>query len=177
MEINIKDKNFIPFISEKAINAAIDHLAEQINRDYQDRNPLFLGILNGAFIFAADLLRNLSFSAEISFVRLSSYQKSQSSGKVKVLFGLQEKVEGRDIIILEDIVDTGNTIKYLFSELESYHPKTIEIASLLLKPDVFDNSFSVKYVGKEIPNKFVIGYGLDYDGFGRNLKEIYKESE
>ena len=175
--MKLRDKEFIPYISEEKIKTIVKNIAEQIKIDYHDKNPLFLVILNGAFMFAADLIRNFDFNVDVTFVKLSSYQKTQSTGDVEVLLGLQEKIENRNVIIIEDIVDTGTTVKFLNQFLRQYKPLSLEVATLLLKPEIFDNAFPLKYAGLEIPNKFVVGYGLDYDGLGRNLKDIYQIKE
>jgi hypoxanthine phosphoribosyltransferase len=174
--MHVKDKQFELMIPDKEIMIAVKKLAQKIYLDYRNANPLFVSVLNGSFIFAADLLRELQLQAEIEFIKISSYQKTER-GELQVHLDLKSEVNGRPIIILEDIVDTGNTINYLLQYLKDKDCKSIEIATLLLKPDIFDYSFPVKYVGIEIENKFVIGYGLDYDGFGRNLKHLYKVKE
>jgi len=174
--MHVKDKQFELMIPDLEIKNAVKRLAQKIYLDYRDANPLFVSVLNGSFIFTADLLRELQLQAEIEFIKVSSYQKT-SRGELQVHLDLMSELDGRPVIILEDIVDTGNTIKYLLQHLKDKNCQSIEIATLLLKPDIFDYSFPVKYVGIEIENKFVIGYGLDYDGLGRNLKHLYKLKE
>lgn len=149
-------------------------LAEEISRSFRHKTPLFLSILNGSFIFASDLVRHFDFPLEISFIKLSSYKKTQSSGQVTEIIGLPEQMEGRHVIILEDIIDTGNTISYILDKIDGYHVASISIAAMFLKPNTFKNKFAVQYVGFEIPDNFAVGYGLDYDGFGRNLRGLYQ---
>ncbi|MCD4735166.1 MAG: hypoxanthine phosphoribosyltransferase, partial [Bacteroidales bacterium] len=137
-------------------------------------NPLFLAILNGSFIFAADLLKKLDFPCEISFVKISSYRGTQSSSKTKQLIGLSEKIEGRSIVIIEDIIDTGLTLYNVLDDLKKQGASEVKIVSLLFKPDAFRGSYKVDYIGKKIPNEFIVGYGLDYNGYGRNHPDIYQ---
>jgi len=172
-EVKLGDKVFVPYLTGEKIGDAVKIVAAQINKDYQGKNPLFLVVLNGAFLFAADLLRAIHVDCEVSFVKFSSYQGTSSSGKVKELIGLNEHLEGRDVIIVEDIVDTGNTIVQMMADLEHRKPLTVKIATLLFKPEAYKKSIAVDYVGLEIPNEFIVGYGLDYNGMGRNLKDIY----
>jgi hypoxanthine phosphoribosyltransferase len=172
--MRVKDKEFRIFLSEEEIIQKVRELASRISLDYQDKSPLFLAVLNGSFIFAADLFRELKFAASITFTKLSSYELDQSSGKVKELFGLNEEISGRHLVIVEDIVDTGNTLNYLIGRLKAENPASIEVASLLLKKEIYKGDFRLKYVGFEIPSHFVVGYGLDYDGYGRNFKSIYQ---
>lgn len=172
-EVKLGDKIFVPYLTEEKIAAAVKQVAVKINSDYTGRNPLFLVVLNGAFIFAADLLRTIDIECTISFVKFSSYSGTSSTGKVKELIGLNENLEGRDIIIVEDIVDTGTTIVQLVDDLVKRKTGSVRIASLLLKPGVYKKDVKIDYVGLEIPNAFIVGYGLDYDGLGRNLKDIY----
>lgn len=174
--MQVKDKKFELLIAEEQLKTAIKKVATAIQHDYAHQNPLFVSVLNGSFIFAADLLRELDMQAEVEFIKVSSYQKTEQ-GDLQVHLDLSTEVKNRPVIIVEDIVDTGNTVKYLLSHLHKKECKNIEVATLLLKPEVFDNSFAVKYVGLEIENKFVVGYGLDYDGFGRNLKDLYQIKE
>ena len=170
--MRVKDKNFSVFLEEKIILQRVSQLAEEITIDYHDKNPLILSILNGAFVFTADLVRFLDFPLNISFTKLSSYQKMESSGKVKQLLGIEDNLKGRHILIVEDIVDTGKTLAFLKKELQRHQPATVEIATLLFKKEVFTEDYTVKYSGFEIPDKFVIGYGLDFDGAGRNYRDI-----
>lgn len=171
--MTIKDKEFAPFIESKRIQETVAQLAARLNEDYADKNPLLLAVLNGSFMFAADLMRNMNIQAEITFIRLSSYNRTRSSGRVKELIGLEENIFGRHLIIVEDIVDTGLTIRHLLDELQELGPKSLEIATLLHKSAATKEPLTLKYVGFDIPQKFVVGYGLDYDGQGRNLNDIY----
>jgi len=174
--MKVKDKNFIPYLGEDDIKDKVLTLAAQINKDYLGAKPLFIAILNGSFIFAADLMKEISLECEISFIKLSSYTEMASSGSVKELIGINENIFNRDIIIVEDIVDTGNTMKSVIDEFKNRGVKSVEVVTLLVKPEALVNTVELKYVGFEIPNKFVVGYGLDYDGFGRNSKAIYQLS-
>lgn len=172
--IKIKDKTFELFIPEKEIVAAIQKLAQRINLDYKGKDLLFLGILNGAFMFAAELMKEIALPCEITFIKLSSYQGTNSTGEVHQVFGISKDLAGKHIVVLEDIVDTGITIDKLSTILANHKPASVEIASLLFKPDAFKGKEVPKYVGKAIPNDFIVGYGLDYDQKGRNLRDIYK---
>ncbi|KAA5548305.1 hypoxanthine phosphoribosyltransferase [Adhaeribacter rhizoryzae] len=172
--ISLHDKSFEINIPEKEILAAIRQVAAGINADYKDKKPLFLAILNGAFMFASDLMKETNLDCEISFLRVSSYQDMHSTGQVSEVIGLKEDIKGRHIVILEDIVDTGQTVYALLQNLIAREPASIEIAALLLKPDCVQHPLQVKYIGLTIPNDFVVGYGLDYNGLGRNLRNIYK---
>lgn len=170
----LKDKEFTLTYTSDDIQSDIDVLASKINHDLKNVNvPLFLSILNGSFMFTADLLKRIQFPCEVSFIKLASYQGTSSTGVVNELIGLQESIEGRTVIIIEDIVDTGHTLEKLYTELEKKNPAKIMIATLLYKPDSYKGSHKVDYVGKSIPNDFIVGYGLDYDGIGRNLPDIY----
>lgn len=175
--MKINDKSFVPFIEEDKIQETIRRIAQAINQDYAGRKPILVAVLNGAFMFASDLVKCLEIEVEVSFVKVKSYQGTQSSGQVKQLFGLDTSLEGKDVILLEDIVDTGFTVQHLIKVLEEKSPASINIASLLFKPDALQTPVDLKYKGIEIPNKFVVGYGLDYDGFGRQYKEIYRLAE
>lgn len=172
--IKIHDKNFEIFLSEETIQKRIKELAENINKDYKGKQPLFIAVLNGAFMFAADLFKNLEIEAEICFIKLISYQGTKSSGKVVTAIGLMDDVHGRDIILIEDIVDTGKTLNDFLPGLRHQQPASLKIAALLHKPDATEYPLTIDYLAFTIPNKFVVGYGLDYDGLGRNLKEIYQ---
>lgn len=175
--MQILDQNFKIFIPSEKITLRIREMAIQINEDYFDKNPLFLSILNGAFIFTADIFREITIPAEVSFIKLKSYRRMETSGKVKELLGLEHNIFNRNIVIIEDIVDTGKTLTHILEEFNELGAKSIEILTLLHKPEVSKTPMDLKYVGFEIPNKFVVGYGLDYDGYGRNLKDIYKVIE
>jgi len=172
--IQILDKTFEPYISSDNIQKYIAKVAEKIDADYRDKDPLLLGILNGSFMFASDLMKALTIDPEISFIKLASYEGTSSTGKVEELIGINENIEGRHIIIIEDIVDTGNTLEKIIKLLEAKKSASVEIVTLLYKPEAYTKNHDVKYVGTEIPNKFVVGYGLDYDGKGRSLEEIYQ---
>lgn len=170
--MTVKDKTFVPFISADALQQRISELADQINQQYADRQPLIVVVLNGAFLFAADLMKRLTVPCEITFIRVASYTATQSSGTLKEILGLNESVEGRDLIVIEDIVDTGLTIAEVCRQLGEKQPASIAIATLLFKPQALVNPVELHYVGFEIENRFVLGYGLDYDGFGRNTPDI-----
>jgi hypoxanthine phosphoribosyltransferase len=172
--VKVKDKEFEISISSDDIQVAVQRMADEINRDYKDKSPLFLAILNGSFVFAADLVRKITIPCEISFVKLSSYSGTSSTNEVREMIGLTEDISGRHVIILEDIVDSGITLDFLIQDLEKMNPADIKIACFTFKPDAFKKSFRIDYLGVSIPNDFIVGYGLDYDGFGRNLPDIYK---
>jgi hypoxanthine phosphoribosyltransferase len=172
-EIRVLDKKFKEYISEKEISERVKILAEKINSDFAGREVVFLGILNGAFLFAADLFKHIDLKARISFVKLASYEGTKSSGAIKELIGWNEDIKNKYIIVIEDIVDTGNTLERIVDELVIRKAAEIKIAALLLKPKAYTKEIPIDYVGFEIPNDFVIGYGLDYDGYGRNLPSIY----
>lgn len=172
-KITVKDKTFKPYISEKELNNAISNVAKQINADYKGKHPIFIGILNGSFMFMSDLLKQIDLQCTVSFIKLASYQGTTSTGIINELIGLNENIEEQDIILIEDIVDTGNTLVKLYELMQSKNAKSIKIASLLFKPEAYKKTHKIDYVGKEIPNAFVLGYGLDYDGWGRNLSSIY----
>ena len=175
--MQILDQNFKIFIPSEKIILRIRAMALQINEDYIDKNPLFLSILNGAFIFTADIFREITIPAEVSFIKLKSYRRMETRGKVKELLGLEHNIFNRNIVIIEDIVDTGKTLTHILEEFNELGAKSIEILTLLHKPEVSKTPMNLKYVGFEIPDKFVVGYGLDYDGYGRNLKDIYQVIE
>jgi hypoxanthine phosphoribosyltransferase len=172
-EIRVLDKTFKEYITEKDINERINELAIKINKDFEGEEVVFLGILNGAFLFAAELFKRIDLKAKISFVKLASYEGTKSSGTIKELIGWNEDIKNKQIIVIEDIVDTGNTLERIVAELEIRKATGIKIAALLLKPEAYEKNIHLDYVGFEIPNNFVIGYGLDYDGYGRNLPSIY----
>lgn len=172
--ITIRDKEFTPFISYDEIEIRIRELARRVNEDYADREPLFLAILNGSFMFAADLFKYLDISCAISFVKLASYKGTTSTGTVVSLIGLDESLKNRDVIVLEDIVDTGKTLSNLLPSIEEHSPASLRVMTLLNKPDARTHQVQVDYVGFDIPNKFIVGYGLDYDGLARNLRDIYQ---
>lgn len=175
--ITIKDKRFEPFIHHQQIAEKVALLAEKLNKDYQGKNPLLIAILNGAFVFAADLVRCLTFDHEIQFAKFSSYEGMDTTGKVKQLIGLSVDVKDRDVIIVEDIIDTGTTMHNLIPMFHEKGVRSVEIATLLMKPGKLQVPLKVKYCAMEIPNEFIVGYGLDYDGLGRNYKSIYVVKE
>ncbi len=171
--VQIKDKKFKPFISEEEIQTRVKAVAEKISHDMEGKNPLLLAVLNGSFIFAADLMRYITIPCEISFVKLASYEGTVSTGKVVEVMGLNEDISGRDIIIVEDIVDTGKTMERMLTTLGTRNPGSLHICTLLLKPDKLKIPLNIEYAAMEIPNDFIVGYGLDYDQAGRYLKDIY----
>ncbi len=175
--MKVRDKHFKLFISEEELSSKVHQISDAINQDYEGKEPLFIGILNGAFMFAADLMKNIHIPSEITFIKVSSYKAMASSGNIKELVGLQENIFKRHIILVEDIVDTGKTLANLITQFKALGPQSIEVASLLHKPDAIIEPVEVKYVGFSIPNNFVVGYGLDYDGFGRNSRDIYQLDE
>ena len=172
--VKLHDKEFELFLNREAIQKKTMELAQQINLDYKGKQPLVLSILSGSFIFAADLVRYFDFPLKIEFVRYSSYDGTSSTGKVKKIIGMRTKAEDQDILIIEDIVDTGLTLSQAIDDLKKQSPSSIKVVSLLLKPEALAHPVPVDYVGFEIPNEFVVGYGLDYDELGRDLPDIYK---
>jgi hypoxanthine phosphoribosyltransferase len=172
--IQVLDKTFEPYLKEAAIQEKITELALQLNKDYAGKRPLFLSVLNGSFLFTADLFKQITIEAEVSFIKLASYKGTSSTGNVITAIGLDINVKDRHIIILEDIIDTGKTLHHYLPQLESMQPASIKIAVLLDKKEALQYPVKVDYACFEIPNKFVVGYGLDYDGLGRNSKDIYQ---
>lgn len=172
-EIRLHDKRFVPYLGADKIAEAVKRVAENINRDYAGRQPVFLSILNGSFMFTADLLKQVSIPSEVSFVKLASYHGTQSAGNVRTLLGLDIPLDNRSVIIVEDIVDTGKTLFEFLPVLKAHGATDIAIAALLVKPDALQHHVDVKYPGLSIPNDFIVGYGLDYNGLGRNLPDIY----
>lgn len=171
--IQLHDKQFVPFMEASKIAAAINSLGEKLNIDYKDKNPLFIGVLNGSFLFVSDLVRQYEGNCEVSFIKMASYEGTSTTGVVTELIGLKEDIKDRHVIILEDIVDTGNTLERIHAELSKQKPASLEIATLLFKPKAYQKDIPVNYVAMEVGNEFLVGYGLDYDGLGRNLKDIY----
>lgn len=171
--VKIKDKVFNLSIPEETIIGQVKRVAAEINRDLADSNPIFLCVLNGAFMFAGDLMKHVNIPSEISFVKLSSYSGTESTGRVKQLIGLSDTLKGRTVVVVEDIVDTGLTMLRLLDLIREHEPKEVRICSLLVKPDKLKVDLHIDYVAMEIPNEFIVGYGLDYDGQGRNLPAIY----
>jgi hypoxanthine phosphoribosyltransferase len=174
MEKIIHDKVFDTFLSSAEIDSKVKLIAEAINADYEGLQPLFICVLNGAFMFASDLIKNLHFFPEITFVKFASYDGMASSGKIRQLIGLNEDLKDRDIVIIEDIIDSGLTMDHILKEIKSRNPKSLKVATLLFKPDSFKADFTIDYICFDIPNKFVVGYGMDYNGYGRNLPDIYE---
>lgn len=172
--IKILDKEFVPYLSEAEIQSRIKVLGDQMSSDYKGKSPVFLGVLNGCFRFVSDLITHVDLTCEINFIKLSSYSGTETTGEVKQLTGLNSVLADRDVIIVEDIVDTGTTMDYLMNMLGEHKPASIKIASLLYKPTAYKGNHQIDYCGFEIPNLFVVGYGLDYDEIGRNLNEIYQ---
>lgn len=173
MIIKIHDKEFKPYLSSKQIHDSIQRIANQINNELAKEDVIFMGILNGSFMFASDLFKLINFQAGITFLKLASYEGTISSGKVKRLIGINEDIKNKTVIVLEDIVDTGITMENIIKQLNGYEPKEIKIATLLFKPDAFQKNYKIDYIGFTIPNDFIIGFGLDYDGYGRNFPDIY----
>ena len=171
--IKIKDKEFVPMISEAEIKERVKAVAQQISKDMEGKNPLLLAVLNGSFVFAADLMREITIPCEISFVKLASYQGTTSTGKVKEVIGINEDLSGRTIIIVEDIVESGLTMKRMIESIGTRNPESVNICTLLLKPDRLKTDLDIKYVAFSIPNDFILGYGLDYDQQAKGLKDIY----
>ena len=175
--VQVHDRKFKPFISSSRIAARIEEISEQINNDLKGDELLFIGVLNGSFMFIADLFRRIKLDAEISFLKLSSYDGLESSGNIRRLIGLNEDIRGKTVVVIEDIIDTGQTLEGIVEDLNEKGAGSIKVVTLLLKPDAYEGSYKIDYVGFEIPNDFVVGYGLDYDGFGRNLDSIYSLAE
>ena len=171
--VKIKDKTFQTSISEREIKQRVKELAQRISHDLEGKNPLLLGVLNGSFIFAADLMCEMTIPCEISFVKLASYQGTTSTGKVHEVLGINENLTGRDVVIVEDIVDTGRTMKQMVESLGTRNPASVHVCTLFVKPDKLEVKLDIDYAAFSIPNDFIVGYGLDYDQQGRGLKEIY----
>ncbi len=176
-DIRVNDKTFEPYLTAEEINGQVQRLAAEINRDYKSKRPLFIPILNGSFMFASDLFKAISIDAEICFIKLASYKGTKSTGQVVTAIGLDIDIHDRHVIIVEDIVDTGKTLSEFLPQLNHQQPASLELAVLLHKPDATEYPTHIKYLGFSIPNKFVLGYGLDYDGLGRNIPEIYQLKE
>lgn len=171
--IKVKEKQFAISIPEAEILTAVQRVADAINHDLEGKDPLFLSVLNGAFMFTADLMKRITIPCEVSFIKLSSYEGTSSTGQVRQLMGLNQCIKGRTVVIVEDIVDTGLTMQKLLELLQAQEPAEVHIATLLLKPDKLKVPLHIEYAAMQIPNDFIVGYGLDYDGFGRNYKDIY----
>ncbi len=175
--LTVKDKKFVPFIEKQPLEERIAEVGREISEDYRDKNPLFVVVLNGSFMFAAELMKSITIPCEITFVRVSSYAKMESTGELTEVLGLKESIHHRHVIIVEDIVDTGLTMNKLLFQLSAKRPESIQVATMLFKPTALKTPLSVKYAGFEIENRFVVGYGLDYEGYGRNLNQVYVLSE
>ena len=172
--VTLYDRTFEVMIPAEQIDSAVAKVAEQINADYADREaPLFLGVLNGSFMFMSDLMKKVDFNCELSFVKLASYVGTSTTGKVQELIGLKNNIEGRHVIVVEDIVDTGESIEHLMRSLSGHNPASVEVATLFFKPNSYSKQIPIKYKALEIGNEFIVGYGLDYDQLGRNLKDVY----
>ncbi|MFI3264561.1 MAG: hypoxanthine phosphoribosyltransferase [Rikenellaceae bacterium] len=173
-KIKIKDLTFEIMIPETKIDAAVSAVAQKINEDYNEvETPLFLGVLNGSFMFMSDLVKKIEFNSELSFVKIASYEGTQSSGAVKSLIGLNGSIEGRNVVIVEDIVDSGNSIEHMMELLKPMKPASVKVCTLFFKPNAYKKEIPIDYVAMEIGNEFIVGYGLDYDQLGRTLKDIY----
>ena len=172
--VQVHDRFFKPYITEKEIQKEVTRLAQEMNRDLAGKDPIFLGILNGAFMFASDLYKQLVFPCQISFLKLASYSGTKSTGSVKQLIGINLDLKDRLVVVLEDIVDTGVTLETIIRQLSGYEPMEIRVATFLHKPDATVREVKLDYVGIRIPNHFILGYGLDYNGYGRNFRDIYQ---
>ena len=172
--IQLHDKQFVPFISEQEIDFAIATMASQVEADFADETPVFVGVLNGAFMVVSDFMKHYKKPCEVSFIKLASYEGTSSTNEVKQLIGLNQDLTGRTVIVIEDIVDTGNTVAELKVLFKKQNVKHFKIATLFLKPEAYTKDIKIDYVGIRIPNKFIVGFGLDYDGLGRNLREVYQ---
>ena len=172
--VKVHDKHFKPYISAEQINEQVKRVAFEINNDYEGKRPLFIAILNGAFMFASDLFKEITIEAEICFIKLASYKGVTSKGQVVTAIGLDVDIVGREVIVIEDIIDTGKTLSHFLPQLKYHHPASLKIAALLLKPEAMIHDIKINYLGFKVANNFLVGYGLDYDGLGRNIKEIYQ---
>lgn len=172
--ISLHGKQFEPYLSAQQLAASIQQVADRLNQEYAGKQPLLVAVLNGSFMFAADLMKGLSIPCEITFVRVASYQGTSSTGTVQEVLGLTEELQGRHVIIVEDIVDTGHTMRMLLDTLGARQPASLEVATLFLKPECLQHELPIRYVGLSIPNDFIVGYGLDFDGLGRNYPDVYK---
>ena len=172
-KINLHDKQFVPYIAESRIQKAVVSMGKKLTKTLKDSNPIFLCVLNGSFVFASDLVREYPYSCEVSFLKVASY-KGTKRGSMKQLIGLSEELKNRVVVIIEDIVDTGNTLETIYKLVQKQHPKKIYVAALIVKPTVYNKAIEIDFTGIKIPDKFIVGYGLDYNGLGRNLRSIYK---
>lgn len=175
--ITVNDKKFKPYISSEDIHKRIKALATEMNRDYEGKRPIFIAILNGSFMFASDLFKEINIDAEICFIKLASYKGTRSTGNVITSIGLDEPLKDRHVVIIEDIVDTGNTLNKFLPQLYIQQPASLKIAALLHKPEALEHPIVIDYLGFSVPDKFLLGFGLDFDGLGRNLAEIYQLTE
>jgi hypoxanthine phosphoribosyltransferase len=175
--IQLHDKQFVPFISAQEIDFAIAKMVSQVEADFADETPVFVGVLNGAFMVVADFMKQYKKPCEVSFIKMSSYEGTSSTNDVKQLIGINQDLTGRSVVIIEDIVDTGNTLVELKELFKKQNVKHFKIATLFFKPEAYTKDIKIDYIGIRIPNKFIVGYGLDYDGLGRNLPEVYKLKE
>jgi hypoxanthine phosphoribosyltransferase len=172
--VRLHDLDFIPLISEAIVQERVRALGKQVSTQYQGKNPLFVSVLSGAFIFAADLMREFEGDCEVNFVKIASYAGTESTGNINTILGLEKsQIEGRSIIVVEDIVDTGRTLHYFLETLKAQNPASVEVVAFLRKPDAMEFDIPIEKIGFDIENRFVVGYGLDYNGLGRNLKGIY----
>jgi hypoxanthine phosphoribosyltransferase len=176
-KIRLLDKEFKLVIPAEKIQTEVQRIADQINADLKNEDVVFIGILNGAFMFASDLLRKINFNAQVSFVKLTSYHGTSSTGKIKRLIGINEPLKDKTVVIIEDIVDTGNTIESIIDQIKGFMPRQVYVATLLLKPELYSKEIKLDYIGFKISNDFVVGYGLDYNGYGRNLRSLYQLEE
>ena len=174
MEIKLHDKHFVPFISAQEIDFAIATMAAQVEADFADETPVFVGVLNGAFMVVSDFMKHYKSSCEVSFIKMASYEGTASTNEVKQLIGINQDLSGRTVIVIEDIVDTGNTVEELKILFKNKGVKHFKIATLFFKPEAYKKDIKLDYIGIRIPNKFIVGFGLDYDGLGRNLPEVYQ---
>jgi hypoxanthine phosphoribosyltransferase len=177
IKISLQDKDFTLFIPAEKIQAEVHNLADRMNADLKNDEVVFIGILNGAFMFASDLLRKINFNAQVSFVKLTSYQGTANTGNVKRLIGINEVLKDKTVVIIEDIIDTGDTIESIINQIKGFRPRQIFVATLLLKPEYYRKNITIDYVGFRIPKDFVVGYGLDYQGYGRNLRNLYRADD
>ncbi|MDN3671839.1 hypoxanthine phosphoribosyltransferase [Flavobacterium branchiarum] len=175
--IQLHDKQFVPFISAKEIDFAITKMVAQVQDDFGDEIPIFIGVLNGSFMVVADFLKKYKKHCEVSFIKMASYEGTETTHDVKQLIGLNQDLTGRSVVIIEDIVDTGNTVVELKEIFKQQNVKHLKIATLFFKPEAYKKDVKIDYIGIRIPNKFIVGYGLDYDGLGRNLSEVYQLAE
>lgn len=172
-KVKILDRDFVISIPRQIIQENVQKMADKMNKELRNKDVIFMGILNGSFMFAADLFRKIDFNSQITFLKLASYQGTSSSGNIKRLIGINEDIKDKTVVIIEDIVDTGITLESIKKQLIGYEPAEIKIATFLFKPDAYKKDIPVDYIGMEIPNDFIVGYGLDYNGYGRNLEDIY----